>query len=32
VTDGMDALSRLERGDVITGIRVISGADKLVVP
>ncbi|GLC36069.1 hypothetical protein PLESTF_000972600 [Pleodorina starrii] len=32
VTDGMDAVARLEPGDVVTGVRVISGADRLIVP
>lgn len=32
VTEGLDAVSRVENGDVITGARVVSGADRLVLP
>ncbi|GIL75050.1 hypothetical protein Vretifemale_4870 [Volvox reticuliferus] len=32
ITDGLDSVTRLEPGDVITSVRVLSGADKLVVP
>ncbi|KXZ48859.1 hypothetical protein GPECTOR_25g444 [Gonium pectorale] len=32
VTDGMEAVARLEPGDVIVGAKVVSGADKLVLP
>ncbi|GIL50914.1 hypothetical protein Vafri_7000 [Volvox africanus] len=32
ITDGMDSVARLEPGDVITSVRILSGVDKLVVP
>lgn len=32
VTEGMEALGRVEPGDVVRSARVVSGADKLVLP
>ena len=32
VTEGLESVARVENGDIITGARVLSGADRLVIP